>query len=320
MGNQPRLSLPRRSSIVSRSVAGLVEQATQLLDPNEREVVRGDFAENGASNGKALIDVLGLIVRRQTALWLAWRPWAALIFVVVPLGMLLSLISRLWADGTSVDAWIYLGHWDWSFFQYPGLRADLLRVLFLTIRDYVALTGWAWTCGFAIAALSRRTAWVNALIFYVILFAATIGSSTVMRSGASSGPGPASVFMSAIATTVVPLLVKLLAVAIPATFGIRRALSGQTMALRTAWLWTFAIAAITVSSRTAVEESASFFGWRPFGPMPNPGFDHNLGTSDDIIDWKLRFLPFVVMWPAVYMLATSIWERLVTDDDQRRTR
>jgi hypothetical protein len=43
--------------------------------------------------------------------------------------------------------------------------------------------------------------------------------------------------------------------------------------------------------------------------MPNPGFDRNLGTNDDIINWKLRFLPFVVMWPAVYMLAITTFDR-----------
>jgi hypothetical protein len=106
-----------------------------------------------------------------------------------------------------------------------------------------------------------------------------------------------------------PLIVKLFLVALPAIFGMRRALNRQTIALRTALLWTVAIATITVANHTAVEESASFFGWVPFGPMPNSGFDRNLGTDDDIINWKLRFLPFVVMWPAVYMLAITAFDR-----------
>ena len=211
-----------------------------------------------------------------------------------------------WADATSIDAWVYLGHWDWSFFQYPVLRADLLRMLFLTVRDYVAIVCWAWTGGFAIASLSRRTAWLNMLMFCAILMAGTIGSSTTIRGNPA---GPSHIFTSMIASTIVPVVVKLFAVAIPALFGMRRALSSKTIALSTALLWTVAMGAITVASHVAVEESASFFGWRPFGPMPNPGFDRSLGTDDDIIDWKLRFLPFVVMWPAVYMLATTTLNR-----------
>src|SRR5262249_17829251 len=200
------------------------------------------------------------------------------------------------------DAWVYLGHWDGTFFRYPGLRTDLLRVLFLTGRDYVALICWAWTCGFAIAALSRRTARLNMLVFCFVLLAGTAGSSTTLRNGAQ-------VFTSVIASTIAPAAVKLFVVAIPAWFGMRRALSGKTITLRSALLWTVASAAITNASHVAVEESASFFGWKPFGPMPDPGFDRNLGTDDDIINWKLRVLPFVVMWPAAYMLATTTWHR-----------
>jgi hypothetical protein len=276
----------------------LVDKAALLLDPDERDVVRGDLAETGESGARAVGDVLGLVVRRQAALWASWRAWGALLLVVIPVGMLLSLVSRLWADGTSVDAWVYLGHWDWSFLKYPGLRADLLRVLFLTLRDHVALICWSWTCGFAIASLSRRTAGVNALVFCTLLFAGTLGSSTTMRADSR-------VFATAFFRLVMPLLVRAFLVALPAIGGMRRALSREKMSLKTALLWTFAIATITVANHTAVEESASFFGWRPFGPMPDPGFDRNLGTDDDVIDWKLRFLPLVVMWPAVYLLART---------------
>jgi hypothetical protein len=307
MGKQPR-----------HRIGWLVAKAAHLLDPAEREVVCGDLAESCESDARAILDILGLVARRQIGLWTAWQPWATLILVVAPLGMILSLISRMWADATSIDAWVYLGHWDWSFFRFPSLRADLLRVLFLTTRDYLALMCWAWTCGFAITSLSRRTARLNMLMFCVILLAGTVGSSTTMRNGGGNPASPSHIFMSVIASTLAPAAVKLFAVAIPAWFGMRRTLSGERIALRTALLWTAAIAAITVASHTAVEESASFFGWRPFGPMPNPGFDHNLGTNDDIVDWKLRVLPFVVMWPAVYMLATTTWQRFRSADLQVR--
>jgi len=300
MGNKPRIG------------RWFVERVALLLDSKERFVVLGDLTESGESSTAALLEILGLVVRRQASLWTAWRPWAALILVVLPLGILLSLISRLWADGSSIDAWVYLGHWDWSFFRYPGLRADLLRVLLLTMRDYAALICWSWTCGFAVASLSRRTAWMNWMMFCVVLLAATAGSSTTMRNGVNPA-SPSHVFASVMASTIAPVAVKLFAVAIPGWFGMRRALSGKTMSLRTALLWTVAITAITVASHVSVEESASFFGWRPFGPMPNPGFDQNLGTNDDIVDWKLRVLPFVVMWPAVIVLATSTWQRLRSD-------
>src|SRR5262249_62414493 len=90
MGKQPR-----------DRVGWLAEKAAHLLDPAEREVVCGDLVETGVSDTRALVEILGLVVRRQMSQWTTWQPWAALILVVAPLGMVLSLIARLWADAVS---------------------------------------------------------------------------------------------------------------------------------------------------------------------------------------------------------------------------
>jgi hypothetical protein len=63
----------------------LVERVSRLLDASEREVVRGDLAECGSRPGHALREVFGLVVRRQAALWVDWRPWFAVVGVVVPI-------------------------------------------------------------------------------------------------------------------------------------------------------------------------------------------------------------------------------------------
>jgi hypothetical protein len=47
----------------------LVAAASQLLEPGERDAVNGDLEEAGESGWRALLDVLGLVVRRQAALW-----------------------------------------------------------------------------------------------------------------------------------------------------------------------------------------------------------------------------------------------------------
>ena len=46
----------------------LADRVSRLLEPDEREAVRGDLEETGAAGGKALRDVLGLAARRQAAL------------------------------------------------------------------------------------------------------------------------------------------------------------------------------------------------------------------------------------------------------------
>ncbi|MBZ5634636.1 MAG: hypothetical protein LAO55_16045 [Acidobacteriia bacterium] len=60
---------------------------SRMLEPDEREASRGDLAESGEHGGQALLGLVGLVVRRQAALWKDWRPWLALVGLVIPLGM-----------------------------------------------------------------------------------------------------------------------------------------------------------------------------------------------------------------------------------------
>lgn len=46
----------------------LVDVASRLLEPNEREVVRGDLAEAGDGAWRGLADVLGLVMLRRATL------------------------------------------------------------------------------------------------------------------------------------------------------------------------------------------------------------------------------------------------------------
>ena len=67
----------------------LVEITSQVLEPSERDAVRGDLAESSETTGQALRGVLGLVLRRQAALWKDWRPWVILTALIFPVAMLL---------------------------------------------------------------------------------------------------------------------------------------------------------------------------------------------------------------------------------------
>jgi len=47
----------------------LIDRVSRCLEPNERDAVLGDFTESGDLAWRGLLDLLGLIVRRQAALW-----------------------------------------------------------------------------------------------------------------------------------------------------------------------------------------------------------------------------------------------------------
>jgi len=57
---------------MNRILFWLVDSVSRCLEPNERDAVLGDFAESGNRPGRALRDLLGLIVRRRAALWGGW--------------------------------------------------------------------------------------------------------------------------------------------------------------------------------------------------------------------------------------------------------
>ena len=62
-----------------------VEFAAQLLDRCECEAVLGDLEEGGEGWWRDLLDISGLIVRRQALLWKSWRPWLASCGLALPM-------------------------------------------------------------------------------------------------------------------------------------------------------------------------------------------------------------------------------------------
>jgi len=160
----------------------LVDKVSRLLEPAERDAVHGDVAESGETGRRALLDVLGLVIRRQTVLWKDWQPWLALITLVVPVGMLLSLISRRIADGSAIYIWLYANNWTLDYLTNVGVRHDLLRDSAEIGVGYLAVVCWAWTGGFLVGFLSRRTIAVNGPLFcLVLLLGALFGAPQFLR-------------------------------------------------------------------------------------------------------------------------------------------
>ena len=164
--------------MMTRLCWSFVELASRLLDQPEREVVRGDLAECGAGAGRALREVLGLVVRRQAAAWFDWRPWFILAAIVIPIGFLLSHASRWWGVHHAINLANYWVLWDVSYLAYPGYRNDVIRMAVWTGAAWLALAGWSWTTGFVVGRVSRRTVWLTVVLFAVVIFAATLGTVT----------------------------------------------------------------------------------------------------------------------------------------------
>jgi hypothetical protein len=133
----------------------LVELGTRLLDPEEREVVLGDLAETDETTWRGLLDVFGLVLRRQAGLWRDPRPWVAGFVVALPSSYLLMIASfsvsctyqRL------VHHRVFAGHWPTG---HEGFA--------LLLCHMVLLIGWSWTTGYVVGSVSRRTLWASMVL------------------------------------------------------------------------------------------------------------------------------------------------------------
>jgi hypothetical protein len=133
----------------------LVELSTRLLDPQEREVVLGDLEETQETTWRGLLDVFGLILRRQVGLWRDLRPWVAGFIVALPSSYLLMIASfsvsctyqRL------VNHRVFIGLWPTGHEGFPLLFCHVLLLI-----------SWSWTAGCVVGSVSRRTLWASVVL------------------------------------------------------------------------------------------------------------------------------------------------------------
>jgi hypothetical protein len=271
---------------MTRTCWWLVDMMSRLLEPDERDAVLGDLAESGATSPQAFRDLLGLVLRRQAALWMEWRPWLALMGLVAPLGMLLSLVSRDLAEGSAIYAWLYLNNWTWSFLTIPGARRDLAHYGTGFFLDYLTLMCWSWTCGFVLGSLSRRTVGVNGALFCLVVF------GELLAVPQQHNPFTAAVFSLTFYSVVLPLILRAVLLLLPALWGMHKGLRRARLPLLQTSVWSVAIAVLTARATGSLHVSGFLRWW----PLLRAG-------------WLLPGLPLVLMWPAGYMVATASWTR-----------
>ena len=287
--------------MMTRLCWSLVELVSRLLDQPERDVVRGDLAECGARAGRALREVLGLVVRRQATAWFDWRPWFTLASIVIPIGFLLSHASRWWGVHHAINLANYWVLWDVSYLAYPGYRNDVIRMAVWTGAAWLALAGWSWTTGFVVGRVSRRTLWLTVSLFALVIFAATLGTVTT----AQRSPNPSLKYH--LIFVVFPRLLRTFLVMLPMVWGAYRGSRGSRGAappFGPTLLGVLLLAGASFLISQGLENSVVF--GRGLIPQ-DAGPDGFVMSADDPRPWWP--LSAVMMWPAIYVLAISMQER-----------
>lgn len=277
----------------------LVDFLSRMLEPAERDVVCGDFTESAETGGQALRDLMGLVIRRQAALWNDWRPWLTLAGLILPLGMLLSIVSTVTAGVSATYIWLYANNWDWALLQNAGFWYVLADSVTPAFMSCLTLVCWSWTAGFVLGSITHRIVPVYGVLFCLALVFGGLGGAPqylaylfqrpLLRD--ESDPVSALVFYRQI----LPLIVQAVLVAAPSLLGMRQGATGRSFPpLLRIVLWTAAIGALCM---LVVQE---------------PGFVFLLKAYWLQRIWRsgqIRWMQLAVYWPVGYVVGHAIWRR-----------
>jgi len=259
-----------------------VDVLSRALPTHEALAARGDLTESAISAGRAVREMLGLVLRRQLGLWGHARPWLALFTIALPTGILLGNLARYWSEGGSAYLWLYATGADAQSLETTVWRFDARQpaalVLWLCLNA-VTLAVWAWIAGAAVRSMAHRALLTVAPAFLAALVLGTVGT---ISFGGFSDSAPASTYLYG---AVVPALLRVCLVALPLLAGLMLdSVSKIVQGARI--LAALAVAVLAVRAQPSLE-IALLGGW----------------TSVLVGRGTARLgLATLMIWPAVYLL------------------
>jgi hypothetical protein len=239
----------------------LVNALLHGLSPDERDAVHGDLLELQTPVSRALLDVSGLVLRRQAQLWGHWRPWLAVCGLAIPLALIMARLSRWYAEGSAINAFIYVEDWSSTILESPGGRRDLATVIATQLVGVVTLSIWSWTMGFLIGSRSRATAWGSGVVFALVLVAE-------FAVPAHHWPGNAAVFEFPLYGTVLPLFLRACFVLGPMLWGLRAGARRGAPGTITAVGVAIVAALLTAGASRTIGFAATDGWWHPRAAWP----------------------------------------------------
>src|SRR5438046_592648 len=141
--------------MMSRIAWALVLWVSSTLEEAEREAVVGDLAESGERDGKAVANVLGLVIRRHAGVLTDWRLWVAVGIVILPVSFALSVVAQTAAGEGAVYTWMYVNNWEWSLTKSAGFWYVLGDAGMQLAIAGLLLACWSWSTGFVLGRLPK---------------------------------------------------------------------------------------------------------------------------------------------------------------------
>ncbi len=274
----------------------LIKKITRTLEPELQDAVVGDVAELKMHDGRAVFELLGLVLRRQIPLWKTWRPWLALLGIVGPVGVLLCKISNALVSDIGRQALVY---WQYGVPYSSGLtKAQELETV---VCVSLAIICWSWVGGFVLGSLSGDTLYVNGALFCLVWFCLCRPLRTLLYllllllSALHLTPLKvlSSMFPEFIFFEILPLILEALLFLLPSLAGMRQARRGRKLGVQRTMLLTEAVTTLTVLVTW-------MWGWRQIALEKWSEGTWNPGGAS----WQERLVPLlIVSWPVLYLLA-----------------
>jgi hypothetical protein len=281
--------------IMTRKSWLVVLWLSALLEQTEQNAVLGDLAECGDSSGRAIKNVLGLVLRRRVAVLWNMRLWAAFVLLILPVGFLLSEVAQTRAGLGSLYCWMYLNNWDWALTRNPGFWFVLRETALQFTLARLLLVGWSWSAGFLIGRLPDPILRASRNAFIVLLALSHFHGLRLRPSLPDpNAPVTANVFYHMF----FPWIVLATLVILPVISGIRQG----NRSLRLGRKMRVVLVAAAVASLVILLVQAPSFGLL-FGPSASEWQWRNRAL--------MQALSWLACWPMLDMIATSFRRSLL---------
>ncbi len=294
--------------MTNRMLWSLVALAARALNSDERDCVRGDLEESGATAAESLRAILGLAIRRMVIACSDWRNWLRLAALIIPLSAVLSIISRRTADWTAIYFWLYVNNWHLSFLNTAGFWSVLAESAWGVAVGFFTVACFAWTGGFVLGSASRRTLRMNGFLFccmlllgtlviaphYLQYFQAMLMHRFPPRPDGHPYHDTDAVFALAFYRAIFPLILQAILVLLPAIWGMRRGrrFTGSHCLLNL-MIWT----AVTATVLVMLLE------------VPGLGlviWTHAGARAANVAAHLFHGLRLLVYWPLAYLILSAI--------------
>lgn len=294
------------NSMISRTCWGIALWLSSTLERAECEAVVGDLAESGESGGRALVNVFGLVIRRQAAIWKDSHLWVVLFILVIPFSFMLCTVAQGVAGESAVYTWMYANNWDWELLKNFGFWYVLGDAAMQQSLSCLMVACWAWSVGFLLGRMRKpiQPTIQGALLLLLLVFQVVNAPDRwfhfwMVLSGVPPMPAidvHAPLTASEFYHVIFPFIFLGIFVALPAIWGMRQPAVSAPRKLRPILILCASVSVMTMLFRVPAGfglllSSASARQW--------------LWQHRD----TLRLIPlfaYFAYWPVLYMLALGL--------------